>query len=253
MTTKICIALVLASFLLQFSCSHDNPLPRSPEEAGYPEDSGSGEVSNPADGSSGNYGGLSCDSDSVYFENQILPIFIASCAVTGCHDAGTHADDITLLNYNDIMRGIKPGDPRESKYFKVLTLTDTDDLMPIDPQTGEGFRLPEDQLALIEEWIIQNAPNNVCNDCDSTVFNFSGPVQAILGTSCASSIGCHASGSNYGQFTSYAEMKPYIDNGSMMDRVVVKQDMPVAAPLPACDVIILRKWLEAGGPNNQAN
>ena len=108
MTTKICIALVLASFLLQFSCSHDNPLPRSPEEAGYPEDSGSGEVSNPADGSSGNYGGLSCDSDSVYFENQILPIFIASCAVTGCHDAGTHADDITLLNYNDIMRGISP-------------------------------------------------------------------------------------------------------------------------------------------------
>jgi hypothetical protein len=186
----------------------------------------------------------------VYFENQILPIFIGSCAVTGCHDQATKADGVALLNYADIMRGIKPGKPNESKYFKVITLTNSDDLMPIDPQSGEGFSLPTDQITLIENWINQNSPNNSCSECDTTAYSFSNQIISIMTTSCATSIGCHATGSAYGQFTSYDNIRPYVDNGSLMDRVVVKMDMPIAAPLPPCDIAIVRQWLEEGGPNN---
>ena len=106
------------------------------------------------------------------------------------------------------------------------------------------------QPSLIEKWINQNAPNNSCEDCDSSVYNFSGPVAAIFSTSCTTSIGCHASGSPNGQFTSYEAIKPFADNGTIMDRAIAKMDMPVAAPLPPCDITRLRKWLEEGGPNN---
>lgn len=226
------ITLLLAVLLIQFSCTHNNPVP-VPGQDLY-----KASVSQ------------SCDSDSVYFENQILPIFIASCAVTGCHDQATKADGISLVDYANIMRGIKPGKPNESKYFKVMTLTNSDDLMPIDPQTEEGFSLPADQIALIESWINQNSPNNSCSECDTTAYSFSGQIMPIMSTSCATSIGCHASGSDFGQFTSYDNIRPYVDNGSLMDRVVVKMDMPIAAPLPPCDITIVQRWLEEGGPNN---
>lgn len=237
---------MLVALFFQISCTHDNPLPRpadDPDNITLDPPTNGGLL--PGNGSS-----QSCDPDSVYFENQILPIFIGSCAVTGCHDLTTKADGIALVNYSDIMRGIKPGDPNDSEYFEVISDTKSDDLMPIDPQTGEGFSLPASQIAIIEEWINQNAPNNFCTDCDTTEFSFSGPVSAIMATSCATSIGCHANGSSFGQFSSYENIRPYIDNGSFMDRVVIKKDMPIAAPLPECDITIIRKWLEEGAPNS---
>ena len=122
--------------------------------------------------------------------------------------------------------------------------------MPLNPVTGEGFRLPADQIALIVKWINQGAPDNFCEACDTSNYSFSGRIAAIFSTSCATSIGCHSSGSVNGPFTSYAEIKPFIDNGSIRDRVAVKRDMPVAAPLPSCDIEVLVKWIEDGAPNN---
>ena len=183
-------------------------------------------------------------------QNQILPIFIGSCAVTGCHDQTTQADGISLVSYADIMKGVKPGDPDDSEYFEVISDTASDDLMPIDPQSGQPFSLPSQQIALIEQWIMQNAGNNECSDCDSTNYSFSAAVNPIIATSCATSVGCHATGSSFGQFTSHENIKPYVDNGTFYERTVVKKDMPVAAPLPACDLLTVQLWLEAGGPND---
>lgn len=192
----------------------------------------------------------SCDPDSVYFQNQILPIFIGSCAVTGCHDSGEKEADIALINYANIMQGISPGDPGGSKYFKVMTLEETGDLMPLDPLTDEGFRLPDDQLALIENWITQGATDNFCESCDTSNYAYSTRIEPIFATNCTTSIGCHAAGSSNSAFTSYAEIKPFIDNGAILDRVVVKQDMPEAAPLQSCDMAVLIKWIENGAPDN---
>ena len=236
--------LLLATIYFSFSCIHD-PVYIIPDNAVGDVPGGGTE---PPDIKPGNED--SCDPDSVYFENNILPIFIGSCAVTGCHDQSSREADIALISYANIMRGIKPGDPGGSKYYKVITLEETDDLMPLDPVTDNGFRLPADQIALIEKWINQGAANNFCESCDTSNYGFSDRIEPIFATSCATSIGCHATGSNNGPFTSYAEIKPFIDNGLIMDRVVVKQDMPVAAALPACDMEVLVKWIEDGAPNN---
>ena len=235
--------LLLATLYFSFSCIHE-PVYIIPDGA-VGEVPGGGTDPPIVPGSDD-----SCDADSVYFQNQILPIFIGSCAVTGCHDQASREADIALISYANIMKGIKPGNPGGSKYYKVITLEETGDLMPLDPVTGEGFRLPADQIALIEKWINQGAPDNFCESCDTSNYSFSGRIAAIFSTSCATSIGCHSSGTSNGPFTTYAEIKPFIDNGLIMDRVVVKKDMPVAAPIPACDMEVLVKWIEAGAPNN---
>lgn len=191
-----------------------------------------------------------CDSDTVYFQNQILPIFISSCAVSGCHDQTTHEEGLVLTNYDNIMRGVVAGNPSQSKYYKVITLEETDDLMPQDPTTGQGYRLPDEQIALIKKWIEQQAYNNYCEECDTTDYTFSTRISPIVGTSCATSTGCHASGSSYGEFTSYNNIKPYVDNGSIYDRVITQKSMPPSGALPECDIEVLKKWIEAGAPND---
>jgi hypothetical protein len=236
--------LLLALIYLSFSCIHD-PVYIIPDEA-VGEVPGTTPEPPPVIPGSDD----SCDPDSVYFQNQILPIFVGSCAVTGCHDQSSREADIALISYANIMRGIRPGDPGDSKYFKVMTLEETDDLMPLDPVTDEGFRLPADQLALIEDWINQGATDNFCESCDTSNYTFGARIEPLFATNCTTSIGCHSSGSSNGSFASYAELKPFIDNGSIMDRVVVKQDMPVVAPLQACDMEVLIKWIDDGAPNN---
>lgn len=191
----------------------------------------------------------SCDPDTVYFQNQILPIFIGSCAATGCHDVNSHEEGVVTVDYATIKRGIVAGNPSRSKYYRVLTASG-EDLMPRQPGTENGFRLPDEQIALIRKWIEQDALNNSCDACDTTDYTFGTRISPIIGTSCATSIGCHASGSTYGQFTSYANIKPYIDNGAIYERAIVQQSMPPAGPLPNCDMEALKKWIEDGAPNN---
>jgi len=191
-----------------------------------------------------------CDPDTVYFQNDILPIFLGSCAVTGCHDRSTREADIALVDYSNIMRGIVPGSPSRSKYYKVITLVETDDLMPRDPVTGQGFWLPDDQIDLIEKWINQYAQNNSCESCDTTNYTFTDAIMPIFNRSCATSIGCHASGSSNRTMTTYEEIKPIVDLGLIRDRVLISKDMPPSGPLTDCDQIVIDKWITEGAPNN---
>ena len=75
-----------------------------------------------------------CDPDTVYFQNTILPLVVSSCATTGCHDRESHRDGIILMDYASIIQTgkIKPGNPGDSEFFESLTDSD-DDLMPPPP------------------------------------------------------------------------------------------------------------------------
>src|SRR5512138_3493927 len=33
-----------------------------------------------------------CSADSVYFQQQVLPVFVSNCAMSGCHDNATHKE-----------------------------------------------------------------------------------------------------------------------------------------------------------------
>lgn len=191
-----------------------------------------------------------CSPDSVYFVNQVLPIFLASCAISGCHDQQTASDGVVLTGYSRIMEGIRPRRPNDSEYFEVLLESDPDDLMPRDPATGRGFSLPADQIETIRDWIVQGAKNNICAECDNSDITFSGRIQPLISLNCASSPACHGSGSGQGDFTTYAGVKAKVDNGTFENRVLIQKTMPPAGALSDCDLTALRGWLDAGAPNN---
>ncbi|MCA6073569.1 hypothetical protein [Fulvivirga sedimenti] len=194
--------------------------------------------------------GIPCDPDSVYFTNDILPIFLSSCAIAGCHDAQTHEEGLILTNYQNIMRGIKPFNPGESKFYKVMTLPETDDLMPLDPATGRGYYLPQEQLDLIKNWILQGAPQNECTECVTENISYSGNIEPILKVSCATSSGCHGNGSSNGVLNTFSQTKSWADNGLLRKRVIDQRDMPPGGGLTACDIEMIRIWLDEGAQNN---
>ena len=47
--------------------------------------------------------GHPCDPDTVYFENEILPLIISSCATTDCHDKLTDEQEVLLVDYASII------------------------------------------------------------------------------------------------------------------------------------------------------
>ena len=186
-------ALIL---LITFSCTNyqipDNPL------AGNP-------VNNPLSATES-----TCDSDTVYFQNTILPLVVSSCATTGCHDKVSHRDGIVLTDYASIIRTgeIKPGDPGDSEFFETLT-DDGDDLMPPPPYSP----LNSDQIQQIKTWIQQGAINNACNDgCDTTLVTFSQTIWPMMQNYCT---GCHSSASPGGGIViaGYDDMVSLAGNG----------------------------------------
>lgn len=77
---------------------------------------------------------------------------------------------------------------------------------------------------------------------DTTRPTYSGFVKPLLDSKCGTS--CHAT------YMNYNGLKVVVDNGKFNDRVIVKADMPPAGPLSPQDRDKLKKWLDAGAPNN---
>jgi len=191
-----------------------------------------------------------CNAETVYFTNQILPIFISNCAISGCHDAESASDDVILTDYNTIRSEMKPGDPNDSEYYTVLLDTESDELMPRDPATGIGYSLPQEDLDLIRNWILQGALDNYCDECDTTEYSFSNTIFPIIETNCSTSSGCHGTGSLNSVLLSYEQIKPYADNGLIETRVISYKNMPPANPLPDCELFLIKKWIDNGAVNN---
>jgi len=190
-----------------------------------------------------------CVSDGdVCFESSVLPIFVSSCAISGCHDAETQEEELILDSYRNIVRkGIVPGNARESKLYKVLFQTG-EDLMP------PGAPLSQAQKDSIAAWINQGAKNTTnCNCfCDTTKFAYESIVQPILATNC---VGCHktpAPGGNV-DLSSYTLVKAQVDNGSLIGSITHTGGfvpMPQGGKLSDCEITQIEKWVNAGVPNN---
>jgi hypothetical protein len=210
----------------------------------------------PFDGSNGNGAGNSptisntCNSDSVYFANTILPLLSSGCAMSGCHDAITHEEGLVLNNYTGIMRIVHIGNAHESKLYKVITTTSQGDIMPPPPHSP----LSSANVSAIQKWINQGAKNNQCiAACDSSVFTFSGAVLPIINTFCK---GCHNPASLGGgiDLSSYNAMKIVALNGKLSGSINHKPGY-VAMPqggnkLQDCQIKQIEKWIVAGALNN---
>ncbi len=97
----------------------------------------------------------SSDIPEICFEGEILPVFLNSCAISGCHD-GNGESDLVLNSYQNIVDEVEPGNPSDSKIYQVITTTSGEDKMPPDQP------LTVDNRTLIRFWIEQGANETTC-------------------------------------------------------------------------------------------
>jgi Planctomycete cytochrome C len=191
-----------------------------------------------------------CSIDTVYFVNTVQPLLNSSCAFAGCHDAVTKKEGVELTSYAKIMTtgGVSPGNPTNSKLFKVLNKTGSD-RMPPPPYAG----FTQAQKDIVYKWILQGAKNNSCNGCDTTVFTFSGAVSPLMNTYCK---GCHNPASLGGgiDLSTYATVKVQALNGKLMGSITHASGfsaMPKGGnKWSDCQIKQVQKWITSGTPNN---
>jgi hypothetical protein len=212
-----------AALLFAASCTHNTPLPEP--------------TPTPSAGT--------CDPDTVYFANDVLPLFTANCASSGCHDDNWPADGLALTSYSGIMDEVKAGDPYDSEVFTVLTASGGD-LMPPAPAS------PLDSTAqwTIKTWIEQGALNNSCSDCDSTNITFSQGISPIMSAQCVS---CHSSSNASGGvvLSAHGDVVDAVNNSNLVACIErTAKPMPPAASLSDCEVYRINQWIANGMPNN---
>jgi mono/diheme cytochrome c family protein len=221
--TAIVVCCLTMLLLVQFGCKHQIPeLPIAP-------------------------------GDTVCFESVILPMLQTNCAKSGCHDAATRADGYQLDSYaNIVRRGVNAGSANSSKIYEVIAEDNPASRMPPPPNAP----LTATQQALIAKWINQGARNTSgCGSaCDTLTFTYNAKVKPILQTYCYA---CHSGTATSGagiKLDSYDELRAFVDPGTLLETITHApgaSPMPKGAPkLNACNIATLRKWIDAGAPNN---
>jgi hypothetical protein len=194
-----------------------------------------------------------CAPNTVYFQQQILPLFQGNCAVTGCHDAATAQDGFVFTSYSNIMASgeIIVGNLNDGDIYEVITEDDPDKIMPPPPSPA----LSSAQIALIAQWIQQGAQNTSCSDlaCDNTDVRFSTHIEPLISAKCR---GCHNNSLSNGNtnLTTYAQISSIALDGSFMGSITGSNGfvlMPYQGnALSDCEVEAVTLWIENGALND---
>lgn len=195
------------------------------------------------------------DSSKVYFVNDILPMVRSSCAVPGCHDAGSPAANINLTTYESIMSSVVRGDtivhpfrPGISILYRALRGQDILVSMP----TPFNYQISEKDKYAIGKWIDQGALNNECKQTcnDNGPLTYVKNIRPLIGKYCT---GCH-----FGDYASdnilisnYDQVVALAKDGILMDVLIGANGatrMPQLSPMPACEVDQIRRWIAIGTP-----
>ena len=188
-----------------------------------------------------------CSADTAYFQNEIFPLINSTCAKAGCHDAISHKDDVILTSYANIMKYVKAGNAAESKLYKAIVASGSD-RMPQQPDAPWTAT----QISRLSTWIQQGARNNNCNACDSSDFKFNSAIQPQIQTYCQ---GCHSGTAPGGGLvlTTHANIRSAAITGKLYGSVTWSTGfsaMPKGQKLSDCRIKQIKKWIDAGCPNN---
>jgi hypothetical protein len=208
----------------------------------------------------------SCTHDSILpadaeicFERDVLPVFLNSCAISGCHD-GSGESDLVLTNYVAISHALEPGNPDNSEVYKAITSRWGENRMP------PSGPLPLETRMLIRLWIEQGAPQSICPEegGDPNFVNqracFTRDVLPVLVSGCALA-NCHdviTHEEGY-TFTSYSStmlaVKPGNPSGSKLVEVITETDPGDVMPPPPYNrlsqsaVDSIKAWISYGALN----
>ncbi len=189
-----------------------------------------------------------CSTDSVYFVNEIMPLISSNCAMAGCHDNITHAEDVILTSYNNIMAYVRPGNAGNSKLYKVIIKTDNERMPP--PPMAAFTQTQKDKIA---KWINQGAKNNNCiAACDTAVFTYSGAIKNTIQNKC---VGCHNTVTTGGgiNLSTFSGVQAAALSGRLFGAVAQLpgySPMPTGYKLSECEIKQIKKWIDAGSQNN---
>ena len=174
----------------------------------------------------------------------------ANCATAGCHDAVTASDGVILTDYANVFNtaDVRPGDPASSDLYEVITESDPSKRMPPPPASP----LSAADIALIQKWIQQGAPDNYCDDCDTTDLKFSTHVLPLTQQFCQS---CHGNAVQNGgvKLTTHSEVLDAVVNRNLLGSIKHMagfKAMPPGTKLPDCEIRKIEIWIDEGMPDN---
>lgn len=208
--------------------------------------------------------------DTVCFNPAIMGIIQSSCGsngTIGCHDGSI--EGFSIYDTASIMAMVKPGDPKGSKLYKVITDVNGENFMP------PGHPISREYRTLIEVWIAQGAMQNKCSpsvpvdtggghpppplkDCNDSAY-FEQSIFPLITTQCVS---CHDGGAHNGEdnvfkLDSYEAIKSLVNvsspESSRLYTVLYQSGedlMPPNAPLKTAEKEMVLKWIKEGAKNN---
>ncbi len=188
---------------------------------------------------------------TVCFERDVLPVFTGSCGKSGCHDFNTKASGYVLTTYATIIaKGLTPGNSGASKvYTKCVSGS-----MPKSPTP----KLTSTQLYYIKRWIDLGAHNDTgcVVNCDTTKYTYNTAIVPIMQKYCYSCHATAAASSSGGNIIldTYAGMLTQAQNGRLLgdlNHQTGYNNMPLGGlKLSDCKITQVRRWIQAGAPNN---
>jgi len=181
----------------------------------------------------------------ICFQQNVLPIFVSKCSMSGCHNSVDKAEGYDLSNYEGIMKGVKANHPLLSDIYRVIKGAN-----PSMPLNG---KLSEKEVTYIKLWIKMGAKNTTnCSACDTTNYTYTAVVKPIMTNWC---VGCHSSTNAGGGFdlSTYSGVTASVANNKLMGSIrqlAGHSPMPQGNKLSDCDIKLIGKWVSAGYPNN---
>ncbi|MCB0515935.1 MAG: hypothetical protein R2798_03905 [Chitinophagales bacterium] len=191
-----------------------------------------------------------CDPSIIYFNTQIQPLLQSNCAISGCHDAATHAHNVNVSTYQSTMQKpglVNPGNPNNSELYEVLFETG-EDKMPPYPYSS----LSQEQKELLYNWILQGAQNTICEGetCITENQTYTNDIFPIFQSYC---IGCHNATLSQGNLnlTNYSATVTVANNGKLLGTITHANGynpMPPTGNLPNCEISKIQAWINDGTP-----
>ncbi len=191
-----------------------------------------------------------CSPDTIYFQQDILPVLQSACAQSGCHDVATAEDGVILTSYSHVMDDyedlVRPGNPFDSELIEVMIESDLDDIMPPPPAAP----LDQSVIDMMILWIEQGVTNLSCEGCDTTDVRYNTHIAPLMAARCNT---CHGGSEPDGNLDlgTLAAVTGAIAYQNLMGAVKGQagvEAMPPTTGLDACGVHMLEIWIQNGMP-----
>ncbi len=183
------------------------------------------------------------------FERDIQPVLVSRCATTNCHDAVTHREGYDFSTYSSTMQSVQPGNPTNSRLYRVITVSSGEDKMPPSKQP----QLSSAEIDSIGKWISYGALNESCGEICDTInpVTFSGTIWPVIQSTCT---GCHSGNNPSGNvlLASYNNVAVVASSGLLMNSLkgAGVTRMPPSGSLSQCKIRQFELWVNNGFPNN---